>query len=263
MARLSGGLFGSLYDPERNRRTTSVFNQQPTGVGGQAASFAAAQESERARQAQQLAAAQAAAQQQQQQVASEAAAAQQRQEQARATAQQEQEFKLRQAQFENDKAIQAQQLVESKRAANATEAARQNQQRLSRGTANQQQYQRAVGGSNMAKSMQNHNARLKGQISPFPELNTAWSNSMEQYFAQPFGTKDPRQSSAGTVRDPRYLERSNSYYSNIRANRASGMSSRESVRAATRSAAARNNNRLGSSNQQSAFGSGAANAFQR
>ena len=255
MSRLSGGLFGSLYDPERNRRTTSVFNQQPTGVGGQAASFAAAQEAERARQAQQLAAAQAAAQQQQQQVASEAAAAQQRQEQARATAQQEQEFKLRQAQFDNERAIEAQKLAESKRAANATEAARQNQQRLSQGTSAQQRMQRAQGGSSMAQSMVNHNARLKGQVSPFPELNSAWANSMEQYFAQPFSTKDPRQSSAGTARDPRSNQRASSFYSNLRRNQASGMSARNSVRSA---------NRLGSVNRQSgAYGSGAANAFQR
>jgi len=178
MSRLSN-LFGSLYDPTRQRQVNRVVNQAPTGIAGQAASFAAAQQAEQQRQAQRAAEAQAAAQQQQQQIRQEAEAARQRQEQARQTAMQEQEFKLRQAQFENDRAIQAQQLEEQKRAARAQEAARQNQQRISRGTANQQQYQRALGGSSMAQSMQNHNARLRGQLSPFPNLLTPGSYSQE------------------------------------------------------------------------------------
>lgn len=129
MSRIgSGNLFGSLYDPDK-RRINAVFNQNPTGQAGQATSFAAAQQSQRDQQARQLAEAQAAAQQQQQQIAAEATAAQQRQQDARQTAMQEQDFKLRQAQFENQRAIEQQQLEESKRAAYAQEAARQNQQR--------------------------------------------------------------------------------------------------------------------------------------
>jgi len=189
MSRLGGiNLFGSLYDPEKNRRVTQVFNQNPTGRAGQAASFAAAQEAERQRQQQQAAAAQAAAQQQQQQVQQEAQAAQQRQEAARQQALQEQEFKLREAQFNNDRAVQAQQLEEQKRAARATEAAQQNQQRAARGTSAQQQMQRALGGSNMAQSMQNHNARLKGQLSPFPNQLTPGAYSREITGAAKRGT---------------------------------------------------------------------------
>lgn len=184
MSRLSGvGLFGSLYDPERNRRVTQVFNQNPTGRAGQAASFAAAQEAERQRQQQQLQAAQDAARQQQQQVKQEAEAAQQRQEAARQQALQEQEFKLRQAQFNNDRAIQQQQLEEQKRAARAQEAARQNQERAARGTNRQQQYQRAVGGNNASKAMVNHNARLKGQLPLFPEMSTPGTYSRDITFA--------------------------------------------------------------------------------
>lgn len=129
MSRLSG-LFGGLYRDDRYNRGNTVTNQV-TGPAGQAASFAAAQESERARQAQQLAEAQAAANQQQQAIAAEATAAQQRQTDARNQATQEQELKLREAQFQNDRAIETQKLAESKRAALATEAYRQNQNRLS------------------------------------------------------------------------------------------------------------------------------------
>lgn len=248
MSRLSGGLFGSLYDPERNRRTTSVFNQQPTGVGGQAASFAAAQEAERARQAQQLAAAQAAAQQQQQAVAAEAAAAQQRQEQARATAQQEQEFKLRQAQFENEKAIEAQRLAESKRAANATEAARQNQQRLAKGTASQQQYQRALGGSSMAQSGVNHSARLKGQLSPFSNLLTPGAYSQELSMVARGNGPQSGQALQGLNQN-----RTGLGYKPISKNRLSRWGNGASYNIA----ATKNRGSSG------AFGSGAANAFQR
>lgn len=132
MSRIgSGNLFGSLYDPDK-RRINAVFNQNPTGQAGQATSFAAAQQSQKDQQARQLAEAQAAAQQQQQQIAAEATAAQQRQQDARQTAMQEQDFKLRQAQFENQRAIEQQQLEESKRASYAQEAARQNQQQASR-----------------------------------------------------------------------------------------------------------------------------------
>jgi hypothetical protein len=203
MSRIgAGNLFGSLYDPNRDR-INAVFNQNPTGQAGQATAFAAAQAAQKQKQQQQLAAAQAAAQQQQQQIQAEASSAQQRQEQARQTAMQEQEFKLRQAQFENDRATQAQQLAEQKRASYAQEAARQNQQRAAQGTSNQQQYARAVGGDSMAKSMQNHNARLRGQLSPFPELNTNAGNAREAYFAVPFGQRSPWRSAAGTAADPR------------------------------------------------------------
>lgn len=178
MSRLSNR-YGSLYDPDRNRGVNSVFNQAPTGVGGQAASFAAAQESERAKQAEQLRAAQAAAQAQQQAVAQEAEAARQRQQDARQTAQTEQEFKLRQAQFENERAIETAKLAESKRAAAATEAYRANQQNGNRLSSKDAQLQRALGGSNMAQAAQNHNARLQGNLSPFPNQLTPGAYSME------------------------------------------------------------------------------------
>ena len=152
MSRL-GNLFGSLYDPTKQRRVNSVVNANPTGIAGQAASFAAAQQAEQQRQAQRLQEAQAAANQQQQAVEAEAAAARQRQEQARSTALQEQEFKLRQQQFENDRAIQQQELEEQKRAARAQEAFRQGQQaqqgRLNRGSnpMNQIQFGSLTGGT--------------------------------------------------------------------------------------------------------------------
>ena len=204
MSRLSSSsnLFGSLYDPDRNR-TSSVFNQNPTGRAGQAASFAAAQQAERDKQVRQRQEAMAAAEAQNQAVMQEASAAAQRREQARQEALQEQELKLRQAQFDNQRAVEAQQLEEQKRAAAATQAFQQNQTRLSQPSSNQAQYQRALGGDNMAKSMQNHNARLRGQLSPFPELNTAAGNAMEQYFAVPFSQRSPFRSAAGTAADPR------------------------------------------------------------
>lgn len=131
MSRLSSSnLFGNLYDPDRNK-TSAVFNQNPTGRSGQASSFAAAQQAARDKESRQRQEAMAAAEAQNQAVIQEAQAADQRREQAQAQAFREQEFKLQEARFNNDKAVDAQKLEEARRAAAATEAFQQNQNRLS------------------------------------------------------------------------------------------------------------------------------------
>jgi len=69
MSRLNSRfLYGSTYDPNA-RQAGSVFAQNPTGIAGQAASFAAAQQSQQATQAQREADARNAAIAQQQQIA--------------------------------------------------------------------------------------------------------------------------------------------------------------------------------------------------
>ena len=145
MSRLgsASNLFGNLYRDDRDR-TTSVFNQNPTGRAGQAASFAAAQQSELDKQNRQRQEAIAAATAQQQAVSQEATAAQQRQETARTEAFREQEFKLAEAKFQNQKAVELQQVEEQKRAAFAQNAFQQNQQRSVQPSSTQAQ--RAQGG---------------------------------------------------------------------------------------------------------------------
>lgn len=109
MSRLNSRfLYGSTFDPNANR-AGSVFAQNPTGIAGQAASFAAAQQSQQQTQAQREADARAAAIAQQQQVAQEATAAQQRDERARAESLSEQQTRLEQARFDQQLALQEQQ----------------------------------------------------------------------------------------------------------------------------------------------------------
>lgn len=109
MSRLNSRfLYGSTYDPNA-RQAGSVFSQNPTGIAGQAASFAAAQQSQQATQAQREADARNAAIAQQQQIAQEAAAAQQRDEQARSQALSEEQARLEQARFEQQLALTEQQ----------------------------------------------------------------------------------------------------------------------------------------------------------
>ena len=109
MSRLNSRfLYGSTYDPNA-RQAGSVFAQNPTGIAGQAASFAAAQQSQQATQAQREADARNAAIAQQQQIAREAAAAQQRDEQARSQALSEEQARLEQARFEQQLALTEQQ----------------------------------------------------------------------------------------------------------------------------------------------------------
>lgn len=181
MSRLgsSSNLFGNLYRDDRDR-TTSVFNQNPTGRAGQAASFAAAQQSALDKQNRQRQEAIAAATAQQQAVGQEATAAQQRQETARTEAFREQEFKLAEAKFQNQKAVELQQLEEQKRAAAAQNAFQRNQQSQQRSVQPAStQAQRAQGGDSMAQAAQNHTARLRGNLSPYPNQLTPGGYSME------------------------------------------------------------------------------------
>jgi hypothetical protein len=109
MSRLNSRfLYGSTYDPNANR-AGSVFAQNPTGIAGQAASFAGSEQARIQQQAQREADARNAATAQQQQIAQEAAAAQQRDEQARAGALSEEQARLEQARFEQQLALTEQQ----------------------------------------------------------------------------------------------------------------------------------------------------------
>jgi flagellar biosynthesis GTPase FlhF len=187
MSRLNSRfLYGSTFDPNANR-AGSVFAQNPTGIAGQAASFAAAQQSQQQTQAQREADARAAAIAQQQQVAQEATAAQQRDERARAESLSEQQTRLEQARFEQQLALQEQQNREQlafqsnqqQYQQQQSMAAKRAQQQAELAPIRQQEYSQYGGGSpiftnDFNRSVSNYfDARLRGGYSgPTPTFTS-------------------------------------------------------------------------------------------